>query len=159
MAGCSRDETSSLSVGSLADVTSCYPITSFAANGMPMDLLRLQEHHGIAARVGGDEHTRREKSDVWRVWSVALESSEQQYAGCSSEAKAGVDRYELRIHEKSWASIRLIAYRCAVTGMPVPCKEWTDEIVPTPFEPTSEDADGVASPASTHAGNGMRNEQ
>jgi len=51
-------------------------------------------------------------------------------------------------------------YRCAVKWsameMPVSCKEWNDEIVPTPFEPTSEDADGVASPASTTPGNGIR---
>jgi hypothetical protein len=60
------------------------------------------------------------------------------------------------------ASTRLIVYRCAVKWRametPGPCKEWNDEIVPTTFEPTSEDADGVASPVSRfhHAGNGIR---
>ena len=43
--------------------------------------------------------------------------------------------------------------------MPVPCKEWNDEIVPTPFEPTSEDADGVASSVSTTPAMGYGNEQ
>jgi hypothetical protein len=38
-----------------------------------------------------------EKNRCWGGWSVALELSEQQYAGCLSEAKPGVDRYELRI--------------------------------------------------------------
>ena len=33
--------------------------------------------------------------------------------------------------------------------MPVLCEEWNDEIVPTPLEPASEDADGVASSVST----------
>jgi hypothetical protein len=56
-----------------------------------------------------------------------------------------------------------IVYRCVVKWrameMPVPCKEWNDEIVRTHFEPTSEDADGVASPASTAPARGYGNEQ
>jgi hypothetical protein len=44
-----------------------------------------------------------EKIRCWGVWSVALELSEQQYAGCPERGKGWrVDRYELRIHEKSW---------------------------------------------------------
>ena len=43
LAGCSRKETSSQDVGLMPDVTSCYPITSFAANGMAMDSLALSK--------------------------------------------------------------------------------------------------------------------
>jgi hypothetical protein len=42
--------------------------------------------------------------------------------------------------------------------MPVTRTEWNDEIVPTPFERTSEDADGVASPASITPAMGYGNE-
>ena len=43
LAGCSREETSSQGVGLMADVTSCYPITSFAANRMAIDSRALSK--------------------------------------------------------------------------------------------------------------------
>ena len=80
----------------------------------------------------------------------------------SSEAKLAWTDMDFEFM-KGVGKHRLIVYRCAVKWralkMPVPCKEWNDEIVPTPFEPTSEDADGVASPVSTTPAMGYGNEQ
>lgn len=80
----------------------------------------------------------------------------------SSEAKLAWTDMNFEFMKKL-ASTRLVVYRCAVEWrameMPVPCKEWNNEIVRTPFEPTSEDADGVASPVSTTPAMGYGNEQ
>ena len=71
----------------MADVTSCYPTTSFAANGMAIDSLALCKDIMQSPCESADLSKHEEKIRCWGVWSVALELSEQQYAGCFERGK------------------------------------------------------------------------